>query len=175
MNKDKKSKTKILILLLILVTVVSIVITVWAVFFRNTSPILAPDHAPQTTEENAEKMKDDGTEKMEAEEGGGAVSITYANEVTIDLKGKKAILLFANPQKSIQNMVVQLVIDNTVIVQSDILEPGNQVRELDLPDNAEKQLVKGGYDGKFVVSFYDPDSGEKASVNTEIPVSVTVS
>ena len=76
--------------------------------------------------------------------------------------------------KSTQDMVVQIVIDDTEIVQSDLLKPGNQVTELDLLDNAEKQLEKGGYDGKFRVLFYDPDSGQKATVNTEIPISITV-
>lgn len=111
---------------------------------------------------------------MKAEEGGGAVSITYSNEVTIDLNNKTASLLFANPSKSTQDMVVQIMIDDTEIVQSDLLKPGNQVTKLDLLDNAEKQLEKGGYDGKFRVLFYDPDSGQKATVNTEIPISITV-
>ena len=175
MDKDKKTKSKILIVLLILITVCCIAITVWAVFFRNnTETVLSPDRAPQKTEENAEEIENDNTEKMKAEEGGGAVSITYSNEVTIDLNNKTASLLFANPSKSTQNMVVQIVIDDTEIVQSDLLEPGNQVTKLDLLDNAEKQLEKGGYDGKFRVLFYDPDSGQKATVNTEIPISITV-
>lgn len=174
MGKDKKKKSKILIVFLVLITVCCIGITVWAVFFRNTEKVLSPDRAPQKTEENAEKIENDNTEKMKAEEGGGAVSITYSNEVTIDLDHKKASLLFANPSKSTQNMVVQIVIDDTEIVQSDLLEAGNQVTKLDLLDNAEKQLEKGGYDGKFRVLFYDPDSGKKAAVNTEIPISITV-
>ena len=175
MDKDKKTKSKILITLLILITVCCIAITVWAVFFRNnTETVLSPDRAPQKTEENAEKIENDNTEKMKAEEGGGAVSITYSNEVTIDLNNKTASLLFANPPKSTQDMVIQIVINDTEIVQSGLLKPGNQVTELNLLDNAEKQLEKGGYDGKFRVLFYDSDSGQKATVNTEIPISITV-
>ena len=82
--------------------------------------------------------------------------------------------MFANPGKSLQDMVVQIVIDETVIVQSGTLKPGNQVTTLNLLDGAEKQLQPGGYDGKFVVFYYDPDSGEKAVVNTEIPITITV-
>ena len=35
-------------------------------------------------------------------------------------------------------------------------------------------LSPGGYEGKFIVLYYDPDSGEKAMVNTEIPITVNV-
>lgn len=184
MDNDKKSRSKLLIILLLLITICCIGITVWAVFFRNTESgntesektesVLAPDRAPEEKEENAEAIENDNSEKMKAEEGGGAVSITYSNEVTIDLNNKTASLLFANPSKSTQNMVVQIIIKDTEIVQSGLLEPGNQVTQLDLLENAEKQLEKGGYDGKFRVLFYDPDSGQKAAVNTEIPISITV-
>lgn len=70
MDKDKKTKSKILITLLILITVCCIAITVWAVFFRsNTETVLSPDRAPQKTEENAEKIENDNTEKMKADVG----------------------------------------------------------------------------------------------------------
>lgn len=165
---------KLLIPVLILITLVAVGVTIWALFFRNTTPVLAPDYAPVEEEANAEPIGDDDSEKMEAEEGGGAVSLTYSNEVTIDLSDKAASLVFANPGKSVQDMVVQIVIDDTVIVQSGTLKPGNQVTTLDLLDGAESQLQPGGYDGKFVVFYYDPDTGEKAVVNTEIPITITV-
>ena len=75
-------------------------------------------------ESNAQAIEDDSGEKLEAEEGGGAVSLTYSNEVTIDLSDKAASLVFANPGKSVQDMVVQIVIDDTVIVQSGHLKAG---------------------------------------------------
>ena len=59
-------------------------------------------------------------------------------------------------------------------MQSGRLRPGNQVTSLDLLDGAANQLAAGGYDGKFVVLYYDQQSGEKAMIHTEIPVTVTV-
>lgn len=171
---NHKKYKKFLILLLLLIILVSILVTVWALFFRNSTPVLSPDYAPVEEEVNAQPIGDDDSEKLEAEEGGGAVNLTYSNEVTIDLSDKLASLLFANPSKSIQDMVVQIVIDDTVIVQSGTLKPGNQVANLNLLDGAEKQLQPGGYDGKFAVFYYDPDSGEKAVVNTQIPITITV-
>lgn len=174
-TNKKPDREKILIFLLGLITLIAVCVTIWALFFRNPAPVLAPDYAPQKEEENAEPIGGDSEEKLEAEEGGGAVSLTYSDEVSISLSGRTATLYFANPGKSTQDMVVQVVIQDEVIIQSGTLKPGNQVTALALLDGAEKKLAAGGYDGKFVVLYYDPDTGEKAAVNTEIPIAVTVS
>ena len=170
----KKNKTTLLILLLVLITLSAVCVTVWALFFRDSGPALAPDYAPQEMEQNAESIPDDSDEKMAKPEGGGSVSLTYSNKVTIDLSDKAAALYFANPGKSNQDMVIQITIQDTVIVQSGTLVPGQQVKLLDLLEGAEKQLSAGGYEGKFVVLYYDQTSGEKAMVNTEIPITINV-
>ncbi len=174
MNDDKgRNKGRwLLILLLLLITIAAVALSVWAIWFR--TPVLAPDYAPRQVEKNAEPIGDDGDEKLLQPEGGGAVGLTYAKEVGISLSNKSATLLFANPTKSNQDMVLQLVINDVVILQSGRLEPGNRVSVLNLLDGAEKRLTAGGYNGKFVVLYYDKTSGEKAMINTEIPVTVTV-
>ena len=152
---------KILIPVLLLITLIAIGVTIWALCFRDTAPVLAPDYAPVEEESNAQPIEDDSDEKLEAEEGGGAVSLTYSNEVTIDLSDKAASLVFANPGKSLQDMVVQIVIDETVIVQSGTLKPGNQVTTLNLLDGAEKQLQPGGYDGNLSCSTMTPTPAKR--------------
>ena len=72
-------------------------------------------------------------------------------------------------------MVLQIVIQGEVVVQSGTLKPGNQVKTLDLMDGVEEKLTAGTYEGNFAVLYYDPETGEKAIVNTEIPVTITVS
>lgn len=168
------TKNKWLVPLLGVITVAALAVAVWAVCFRRPAPVLAPDYAPVETEENAQPMEEEPQEKMEASSGGGAVSLTYSDQVTVDLSDKTASLVFANPGRSVQDMMVQILVDDTVIVQSGTLEPGMMVNTLNLLDGAEKQLRPGGYDGKFAIYYYDPDNGEKAVVNTEIPVTVTV-
>ena len=169
-----KGKPNLLITLLLCITLIAVGVTVWALFFRDTGPTLAPDYAPQEMEQHAESIPDDDSEKMDKPEGGGAVSLTYSNEVTIDISDKAASLYFANPGKSNQDMVLQVVIQDTVILQSGTLKPGNQVKLLNLLEGAEKMLQPGGYEGKFVVLYYDPISGEKSMVNTEIPITINV-
>ena len=173
-DENKQNQSRLLILLLLLITVLAVCVTVWALFFKGPDVILTPDYAPQENEIHQTPIEGDSGEKMEAEEGGGAVSLTYSTNVTIDLSDEAAILYFANPGKSVQDMVVQIVIQDQIIVQSGKLTPGNQVTALDLLDDAAKKLSEGGYEGKFVVHYYDRTSGEKAMVNTEIPITITV-
>lgn len=172
-NINDKRKQLLIILFLLLLLIITTSITVWALFFRNVTYDHAPDYAPQQTEENAEPIDNDyDGEKLQQQQGGGAVSLTYSKEVTIDLSEKVAKLMFANPNKSNQNMVVQIVVQNKVVVQSGLLAPGYKVTKIDLFDNV--RLSSGKYEGKFVVLYYQNDTGEKAMLNTEIPISVTV-
>ena len=130
---------------------------------------------PPKSETGAESIAGDDTDtKLNAPEGGGAVSLTYSKKVEINLGAKKASLMFANPSKSTQDAVVQLVIRDTVILQSGSLTPGTQVTALDLAEGAEAKLSAGLYDGRFVVSFYDRSTDRWAMLNAEIPVTVTV-
>ena len=155
MNQNKKlNKTTIIIAILAVITVAALCVTMWALFLRepddNNKVILNPDYAPQNKEENAETIPDDTGDKMENPEGGGAVSLTYSNEVTIDISDKAAALYFANPGKSNQDMVIQIAIQDTIILQSGTLSPGNQVKLLNLLEGAEEMLQPGGYEGKFI-------------------------
>lgn len=170
MDKSKK----LLIILLVLITVAALAIAAWALFFRNSGPALTPDYAPQETEGNAETLPGDDGNKLESPEGGGAVSLSYAKEVTIDLSDAVANLYFANPGRSNQDMVLQLVVQEQILLQSGKLTPGHQVTKLDLLDGAAKMLSPGIYEGKFVVLYYNQETGEKAVVNTDIPVKITV-
>ena len=170
----KKDNSKWLILLLLLITVAAVCVTIWALFFQETGPVLAPDYAPQEMEQHAESIPNDSDEKLDAPEGGSSVSLTYSNKVTIDLSDKTASLYFANPGKSNQDMLLQISVQDTVILQSGILNPGQQVKLLDLLEGSEEKLAEGGYEGKFVVHYYDQITGEKAMVNTEIPITINV-
>lgn len=173
-SQGNRSKLNLLILLLLLITAAAVCVSVWAVFLREEKAVLAPDYAPQQVEENAEVIPDDDAGKLDKPQGGGSVSLTYAREVSIGLESRSASLLFANPGKSNQDMMLQIIIQGTVIVQSGVLKPGHQVTTLSLLDGMEKKLTEGVYEGKFNVLYYDPETSEKAIVNTEIPVTITV-
>ena len=152
---NKKSRNG-LIIALIAGIVICLGVAVWALFFRGPKVVLAPDYSPETEEPNAEAIEGDVTEKLESEVGGGAIRIDYLDQVTVD-------------------MVLQIAVNGEVIVQSGTIKPGNQVRQLELLPNAHKMLSPGVYsDSKFVVLCYDQVSGEKAMLNTEAKITLTV-
>ena len=151
----KKTGKKILILLLVLLGMAVVAVASIGIFKYLTDKnkteeveILTPDRAPED-EENGESMGDEGDKKLDQPEGGGAVSLTYTKDVVIDLSENKVSLLFGNPSRSNQGMVLQIIIQDKVIVQSGTLKPGVQVKELELTGNAK--LQPGVYEGKFNV------------------------
>lgn len=173
-KKTKERNLLILSVILLVIAVAALGVTVWTLFFRDDGPTLTPDYAPQEEEENAEAIEGDTAEKMDNPESGGSVSITYSRDVSIDLNSETASLLFANPGMSNQDIVLQIVIQDTVVAQSGTLKPGKQITTMELLKNAAKKLSAGTYEGNFNVLYYNPSTGEKAIVNTEIPIVITV-
>lgn len=169
----KQKNSRCLITLLCMVALVAVGISVWALFFRDDS-VLPLDYIPQAEEQNAQAIPNDSGLPADSPSGGGSVSLTYSNEITVDRSDEMASLFFANPGRSNQDMSVQIVIHDEVIAQSGKLRPGYQITEFALLDGAAKRLAVGGYEGKFVILYYAPETGEKAAVNTEIPVTITV-
>lgn len=167
-------KGKLAVLLCLLLALAASAVTVWVVFFRQAEGVLAPDYAPQETEKHAQTVSGEGEEKFESEKGGGGVSLEYSDQVSVDLSEQTAALLFTNPHRSNQNMLIQIVVQEKVLVQSGILPPGYRVMTLDLLDGASDLLSVGGYDGTFLIYYYSPESGEKAMINTEIPIHIEV-
>ncbi len=169
-QEDKKKKKKLLIFLILFILLDIILLVV----LLGTRTTLAPDYAPVNEEKYAEDIGDDGDKKLDQAEGGGAVSLTYSTDVDISLDKKLATLFFANPSKSNQDMVLQIVVHDVVVAQSGTISPGKQIGKMDLLSSGARKLQAGGYDGKFVVLYYQPDTHEKTIVNTDIPVKITV-
>ena len=173
--EHKAKKLIALLILLLLLLLISIGVTIWALFFREPTVVLNPDYAPEEVEFNQVPIPNDDTSgKVDNAAGGGSVSLNYADRVIIDLSDGKVDLYFANPGKSNQDMVLQVVIQDEVLVQSGRLTPGHQVTELELLPDAAKKLTPGGYEGKFILYYYHPETSEKAMVNTEIEIDVAV-
>lgn len=174
-NESKDKRRSVLIIILLIGIIICIAVTVWAVFFREPDKVIPPDYAPGKLEPNAEKVTGDDTGKLDAPVGGGAISMQYADKVTVDLSDKKAYLSYTNPSKSTQDIVLQIVIKGQVIVQSERIEPGYQVKELPLIDGADGLLSEGVYtEAVFKILSYDPKTGEKSMIDTQAEITVTV-
>lgn len=176
MIEIKGNKEKLVIMVLLLITIISLGVTIYTLLLTNKDKeVLAPDYAKPEVEENAEPFGDQNLERYEqSENGGGAVDITYEKDVKIDLSENKVYLSFGNPAKSNQDMLLQIIIDDVLISESGMIQSGNRVTELKLQDNVDGTIVVGQYEGEIRVYFYDCVSAEKAMVNANIPVIISV-
>lgn len=175
-NQQKEQRTRIIVYFLLLVTMVSAATAIWALFFRSEeSPDtpLIPDYAPEI-EDRAEVFSTDNSKKGQAPAKGSSVALAYSDQVTIDLGEKTASLFFANPKKSNQDMVLQIVVQDTVIAQTGLLTAGSQITNIDLADETLEKLALGKYEGLFVLFYYSQETGEKSVVSTEIPIVISV-
>ena len=134
---------------------------------------IIPDYPAPPLEAGAEDMEDD-EEKLEAPTGGGAVGMTYSEEVSVDLSDAKVTLLFANPGRSTHNVTIRLVVQDVVLAESGLVTPSKRITSLDLKSGAA--IPEGVYanNAKIVVRFYDPVTNACSIVNSEIAVTVTV-
>ena len=174
-TEKKEKKHRVLIILLFIGIAVCIIVTVWALLFRTADgKPLIPDYAPAQTEPNAEPVSGDES-KLDVPQGGGGISIEYANTVTVSLSENKAHFQYTHPAKSTQNIVLCIMVKDTMIARSGLVLPGNQLKELTLLDGAAKRLSEGTYtDAQFKILSYDPESGEKAMVDTVAEITLTV-
>ena len=175
MNQNQKAnKSTIIIAILALITVGALCVTIWALFFREGSQPITPDYPPQGTEQNQKPLEGDEGDKIDSPEGGGAINVTYGTAVTVDLSENKVTLLYANPQASNQNVAILIMIDDLVVAKSDQITPGYGVDTLTLEEYAKERLAVGGYNGELVIRAYDPETGEKAMVDTKGEITITV-
>jgi hypothetical protein len=146
---------------------------IWNTFFHKPSEAnLVPD-GDLTVEDRSVDLGDSQDEKLPQTEGGGAVNISFSTEIQVSLADRMASLRYDNPSSSNQSMVVEVVVQDTVLVRSGYLDPGRGLESLPLEDGIT--LSQGDYNGSFLVFFYDQESRVQASPEVEIPVTVHVS
>lgn len=144
------------------VVVAAGVLVLWKI--TENKPLL-PDRAPVDVEENA-VINNEAEQKIETPPGGGGASLSYAKEITIDLAAGLATLYFENPGKSPHDAAIFIVVQDTVILQSNLLPPGSLLTSLPIPEKGVP-LERGSYDAKILVQFYD-EEGAPLAVNAQI-------
>ena len=186
-NRKKQNKSRdlgnlirlLVVLLLILIVIIIILLLRSCGSGGDDGPvILDPDYPSMGNDPNAETIPDDNSgEKPTVSQGGGSVSISFMDTVTYSAATGQLSLYYQNPRASTHNVVVQVILihgdDEYLLSQSGILQPGYQVTSLQADEKAP-QLSPGGYDGKLRLLFYDPETGERAIVDTDIPCTINV-
>ena len=142
-------------------------VTCFSSMLNNTVPVIQP----VPVDPNVGIIENDNSEKKESEDGGGSVTLTYSLNAKLTLSTGNIQMYFLNPNASNQDIVLSLYIvddDSTVkIAESGCIQPGYGLTEMKLIDNAAI-LSEGSYEGLFIVSFYQPQTGEKALVESNI-------
>ena len=170
---EKLKNLKRLIIILVTGIVICTGVTIWALFFRGGGDI-SPDYPPQGIESNQTPIDGDDSGKLDSPEGGGAINVTYGTAAKGDLSEKTVTVYYANPNASNQNVSILIMVNDLVVAKSDLITPGNQVSKLELQKEAASRLQVGGYNAELVVRAYDPESGEKAMVDTKGELTLTV-
>lgn len=172
--------------LLLLIPILLLVIrTGWFKPADDGKVVLAPDY-PLIKDEPNSQPTEDGQQKFEVSENGGAVALNYSDKVEYGLSDQTVTLFFANPGSSTQAVVLQIIVyggvnvdtgkpEEYLLAESGILRPGYYVERLDADLESNVSLASGVYSGVMRVLFYNEDTGERAVVNTEIPVNISVS
>lgn len=133
--------------------------------------ILPPDYPPMETDPNQEKVE--GDETVPPSQSGGSITISYTPTVVVDLSDKLITFSYSNTQSN-QNVVLRLSIGDTLLGESAVINPGNKIETMALNEEAAQKLQLGGYNGVFVVGFYNVETNEKSMVDTRLEVTVNV-
>lgn len=159
----------------ILIALISVCATVVVMLLIWTSSSVKPPTSdkPPDGEEQSAIVNDSSEDDLNPPDGGGGLRLEYAKEITIDLRTDTAALYFKNSEKSLQDVRLSLIIQNNVVLQSDMISPGNALTAIPLPA-AEFPLKNGNYAGILLVEFFNED-GKIAQINARIEgISVTI-
>ena len=161
------------------VAIIATVIII-AMILGNAAPpvVIAPDNPLPVLDPNIVPVEDDTSEKVFSEVGGGSVSMVYTKEATVRLKEGIVKIYFQNPNSSNHDVVVELYVmsgeEKYFLGRSGLVPAGSAIYELSI-ENREAELKEGIYEGRYQVSFYNPLTGEKAIIGSNISgVTITV-
>lgn len=166
--KDPKNIRKNLLTVLAVLCALALGIAVGALLLPKDGH-LPPDRAPEQ-DPNAVPYEDTTIQGGE----GGSVTLRYQATAEIDRESGTVSIAFIDPASSNQGLVIQLLIQGEVLAESGLLPPGTAVYTLTLLPGAAERLEPGDYDGSFLVSYYDTESGQRSALQTEAEIRVTV-
>ena len=167
--KDPKNIRKNLLTVLAVLVALIIGVAAGSLLIPKTGH-LPPDRAPEQ-DPNAVPYEEDTTTQSGK---GGSVTLRYQAAAEIDRESGVVSIIFVDPASSNQGLVIQLLIQGEVLAESGLLPPGTAVYTLELLPGAADRLEPGDYDGSFLVSYYDTESGQRSVLQTEAEICVTV-
>lgn len=133
--------------------------------------VIDPDHPMPSQDVNATPNEGDNSEKADVEEGGGSLSMIYSLDAKLDLNTGEISIYFMNPNASTHDVSIILYVvsgeTEVAIAQSGRVAAGFSLTSLQMAEDTA-QLTEGVYTGYYMLSLFDPETGERALVQPEI-------
>lgn len=175
----KASRLPFLLALLGILTVA--IICFLLLFFIDSTPVaIRPDHPLPDPDANVMPLPDSDDETPTvSEEGGGAVTMNYMLQASVNLSSKEIGIYLQNPKRSNHDVSIKMYItsgeEDYLIATSGLIKAGNGLYTLRLSEEAP-MLEEGVYHGYYKLSYYDSKTGERALVEADITdLEITVS
>lgn len=169
-RKNKKKKKSIGILLPLMLV---ILLCVGGLVFVGIKIVPSQDHEVKVHKYALEIPEEfDSENKLEVPQNGGGAVVTCGTDAVIDLKERIVEYYYSNSSRSPSAVRLQLYMQDEMIATSGMIYPGYRTYQLDLVKRL--QLKEGTYDGVLKILFYDSQTNEKANVDGEIDIVITV-
>lgn len=149
----------------------------WLIHSNRSSSVLIPDVAPEQLEKYAELIDPnipEGQAETATPSGDHNASIFYSDEFFLFPEESFLHVLIADPASSQQDIVVQILVQDTLLARSDLLEPGYQMQKIDLLPGVLEKLSPGRYNAVLNIFYYDHTTKEKTDMNVKIDASLIV-
>ena len=142
---------------------------IWLIFFAGRGEDL-PTYEPMPPVDSAATVIENDDTVQNADSG-AFISMSYKLRAKLSLSTGKIEIFFQNPKKSNQNAVLSLYVvsddSETLIAKSGTILSGYELNELQFMSD-QVQIAEGRYNGKFKLSYYDPETGIPSFVQPEI-------
>ncbi len=133
-------------------------------------------YAPVVPDHDQIIIKDDEA-KEEDSSGTNSLSFRFNETVRIDSKTGNCYLDFRNPSNNPNMLVVSLYADNeseTLIAESGAINPGYGLSYLKLNKDGYAAVKSGVRKGHVLITAYSKETNDKAMVDSELPVQLTI-
>ena len=152
-------------------TLLAMIVLLLCLMFQHKTPVINPLPSTDPNLETIGDPTDPSGGTGNEDNLGGSVSMIYSLKAKLDLASGNINILFQNPKNSTHHVVLEMYLlngdDRVLIASSGRIPGGSALSQMQmLADSAV--LTAGTYDALYKVVYYDPNTGERALVETEI-------
>ena len=130
-------------------------------------------YAPIESDKRQIKVSDAGEPPSE----GNSISFEFDETLHIDPETGFCFINFTNPSNDRNKLIIRLEADNeerTLLSETGAVDPGYSLQYLVLNDAGFEQINNGLRSAYIVLTAYDSETNDKAMVDTELPVRISI-